>query len=310
MPKRLAEISGAPSCTLFPDALSCALDRIGCSQAQMLLALEVQHAWQLGVHLLLQLPLSMPSYAGSMTRVGELLEVLDKADRLGADIAHTAAGASGARDGSLRSNARLVARPAAPAAPRLIQEPPAPVLPTAETAERAGPAASIRFDGVSVVTPAGKLLARQLSVEVVPGRSLLVTGPNGAGKTSLLRLLGGLWPLPPGDGAIVRPAAAGKGEAESIYYVPQRPYTTGGTLRDQLLYPLTQQQALARWQQAGKGGARQQRRLPAATRDPPCRNSTLLRRHSAEPLPAHPPATCRPRPPQPRPRPLTRSWTA
>lgn len=40
---------------------------------------------------------------------------------------------------------------------------------------------------VNVVTPAGKMLARQLSLQVRPGHSLLVTGPNGSGKTSVFR---------------------------------------------------------------------------------------------------------------------------
>lgn len=38
-----------------------------------------------------------------------------------------------------------------------------------------------------MVTPAGKMLARQLSLQVRPGHSLLVTGPNGSGKTSVFR---------------------------------------------------------------------------------------------------------------------------
>lgn len=40
---------------------------------------------------------------------------------------------------------------------------------------------------MDVVTPAGKVLARQLSLAVQPGHSLLVTGPNGSGKTSVFR---------------------------------------------------------------------------------------------------------------------------
>jgi ABC-type protease/lipase transport system fused ATPase/permease subunit len=44
--------------------------------------------------------------------------------------------------------------------------------------------------GVDVMTPAGKMLARQLSLEVQPGHSLLVTGPNGSGKTSVFRWAG------------------------------------------------------------------------------------------------------------------------
>ena len=43
---------------------------------------------------------------------------------------------------------------------------------------------------VDVMTPAGKMLARQLNFEVQPGHSLLVTGPNGSGKTSVFRWAG------------------------------------------------------------------------------------------------------------------------
>jgi vitamin B12/bleomycin/antimicrobial peptide transport system ATP-binding/permease protein len=48
-----------------------------------------------------------------------------------------------------------------------------------------------------------------------------------AGKSSLLRAIAGLWTA--GNGTIARPA--------SVYFLPQRPYCTVGTLKDQLLYP-------------------------------------------------------------------------
>ncbi len=36
-------------------------------------------------------------------------------------------------------------------------------------------------------TPRGKMLARQLTLKVEKGHSLLVTGPNGSGKSSIIR---------------------------------------------------------------------------------------------------------------------------
>jgi energy-coupling factor transporter ATP-binding protein EcfA2 len=66
-----------------------------------------------------------------------------------------------------------------------------------------------------------------------------VTGPNGSGKSSLFRVLGGLWPLT--KGIVRKPGGAEGGLAHEIFYVPQRPYVTIGTLQDQLIYPLTRE---------------------------------------------------------------------
>lgn len=97
---------------------------------------------------------------------------------------------------------------------------------------------AIEFESATIVTPGNTTLVRDLSLRVPAGTNLLVTGPNGAGKSSLFRVLGGLWPLT--QGRIHKPGAAATegGLSHEIFYVPQRPYVTVGTLQDQLLYPL------------------------------------------------------------------------
>ncbi|RNC57985.1 glycosomal ABC transporter member 1, partial [Trypanosoma cruzi] len=93
----------------------------------------------------------------------------------------------------------------------------------------------IEFDRVPIVLPTGEVLCEELSFYVKPGMNLLVVGPNGCGKSSMVRLLGGLWPLQ--SGRIMRP------RNDQIYYVPQRPYMSNGTLRDQITYPLKSSEA-------------------------------------------------------------------
>ncbi|XP_053325015.1 ATP-binding cassette sub-family D member 3 [Spea bombifrons] len=89
----------------------------------------------------------------------------------------------------------------------------------------------IKFDHVPLATPNGDILIRDLNFEVRSGANVLVCGPNGCGKSSLFRVLGELWPL--FGGCLTKP------ERGKLFYVPQRPYMTLGTLRDQVIYPDT-----------------------------------------------------------------------
>ncbi len=58
---------------------------------------------------------------------------------------------------------------------------------------------------------------------------MLVTGPSGSGKSTLFRAFAGIWPF--GRGTVSRPQDA------SVLFLPQKPYLTIGTLREQLCYP-------------------------------------------------------------------------
>lgn len=96
----------------------------------------------------------------------------------------------------------------------------------------------IRFDKVPLVTPNGDVLVREMSFEVRSGLNVIICGPNGCGKSSLFRVLGELWPL--FGGTLVKP------HRSKLFYVPQRPYMTLGTLRDQIIYPHTKKEMTAR----------------------------------------------------------------
>lgn len=89
----------------------------------------------------------------------------------------------------------------------------------------------IKFEHIPLATPNGDILIRDLSFEVSSGTNVLVCGPNGCGKSSLFRVLGELWPLC--GGKLTKP------ERGKLFYVPQRPYMTLGSLRDQVIYPDT-----------------------------------------------------------------------
>ncbi|KAI8609711.1 ABC transporter transmembrane region 2-domain-containing protein [Chytriomyces sp. MP71] len=102
----------------------------------------------------------------------------------------------------------------------------------------------IQFTNIPVVTPSGDtLLVRDLSFTLSPGEHLMITGPNGSGKTSVARILSGLWPH--FRGALKRPNES----LDEIMYIPQRPYLPIGSLRQQIIYPHTEEDM----EDAGRG---------------------------------------------------------
>ncbi|MBF2099192.1 MAG: ABC transporter ATP-binding protein/permease [Gloeomargaritaceae cyanobacterium C42_A2020_066] len=103
----------------------------------------------------------------------------------------------------------------------------------------AGPQITTQVDGrialehLTLVTPnQERTLVEDLSLALGRGERLVIVGASGSGKSSLLRAIAGLWTR--GTGTIVRP------EIDQTLFLPQKPYMTLGTLRDQLLYPQNQ----------------------------------------------------------------------
>ena len=98
----------------------------------------------------------------------------------------------------------------------------------------------VRLEHVPIVAPSlhprgGDELIDSLSFIVHSGEHLLISGPNGVGKSAIPRIVAGLWPVY--RGLVSRPREFG---LDGIMFLPQRPYLSVGTLRDQVIYPHTE----------------------------------------------------------------------
>lgn len=122
--------------------------------------------------------------------------------------------------------------------PQIIQmkkfDPWVMTAPSFADASMSRPSTILFIKGLRLATPDNKrILVDNLNLSLETGSHLLIVGASGTGKSSLLRAIAGLWST--GSGEIVRPSS------EYVYFLPQRPYCPPGSLRDQLLYPSTDQ---------------------------------------------------------------------
>lgn len=93
---------------------------------------------------------------------------------------------------------------------------------------------TVELENLTLSPPnSARILVENLSLQVAPENHLLIMGASGSGKSSLLRAIAGLWDS--GQGIIQRP------ELEDLLFLPQRPYMILGSLREQLIYPNSQQ---------------------------------------------------------------------
>lgn len=86
------------------------------------------------------------------------------------------------------------------------------------------------LENLTLYRPNGGILLENVRLNAKPGDALLIKGASGCGKTSLLRALAGLWPFG-SSGQIMQP------DHSQTLFVPQRPYTPQGSLREAICYP-------------------------------------------------------------------------
>jgi ABC-type multidrug transport system fused ATPase/permease subunit len=127
--------------------------------------------------------------------------------------------------------------PQGPCCPYAIRKLPCGELVPTEKAD------SVVFQHIDVYTPDGlRLLLEDVSLALEKGDRCLIMGPSGIGKSSLLRVLGGLWPVFRTPNA--KPARFCRPGPEQVFFLAQRPYLFEGTLRQNVAYPVWEQALL------------------------------------------------------------------
>jgi putative ATP-binding cassette transporter len=90
---------------------------------------------------------------------------------------------------------------------------------------------SITLTDVTVMAD-NQLLMKEVSFELFPGNTMLISGVKGCGKSALLRVIMGTWQ--PTMGEVSRPAL----DSKEVVCVPQKPYIlVEASLREQVIYP-------------------------------------------------------------------------
>lgn len=82
---------------------------------------------------------------------------------------------------------------------------------------------------MSISTPRGELLLKNINEEFVHGKNYLIKSPSGYGKSTFVRTIARIWPY--GVGEIDLP------KDKTIMYLPQNTYMPIGTLKEALIFP-------------------------------------------------------------------------
>lgn len=82
---------------------------------------------------------------------------------------------------------------------------------------------------LTIKTPRGELLLKDINEKFIHGHSYVIKGESGIGKSTFVRTLACIWPY--ASGKIIFP------ENKNIMYLPQQPYMPIGTLAEAILFP-------------------------------------------------------------------------
>jgi putative ATP-binding cassette transporter len=101
-----------------------------------------------------------------------------------------------------------------------------PLPATAIEVVSCGDDCAVTYDQLTLSSADGRLLTKELSGSIAPGKWVLIVGPNDEAKSALFRATAGTWST--GSGRIIRPGD------DRLMYLAERPYLPPGTLREAL----------------------------------------------------------------------------